>query len=112
MNDLKDDGRDVFAKLEQVFKITKVTGLSSEELWFELGHHVFTLASVKESKHELRSMFSYFRLDEHRQVISDSIQIFSLRINKHEATVRLEQDPDGLTLGTLKVLRELLKLVP
>jgi hypothetical protein len=112
MNDLPDDGRDVFAKLEQLFKITKVTGLSSNELWFELAHQVFTLASVKESKHELRSMLSCFRLDEHRQVISESIQIFSVRINKNEGTVRLEEDPDGLTLGTLEVLRELLKLLP
>jgi hypothetical protein len=112
MNDLIDDGRDVFAKLEQFFKITKVTGLSSEELWFEVGHQVLTLASVKESKHELRSMLSHFRLDEHRQVISESIEIFSLRINKYEATVHLDEDPDGLTLGTLEALRERLEPVP
>jgi hypothetical protein len=107
-----NDGRDVFAKLEQMFKITKVTGLSGEELWFEVGRHVFTLASVKESKQELRSMLSYFRLDEHRQVISDSIQMFSLRIDKRAGTVRLEEDEHGATLGTLEKLRELLKLVP
>jgi hypothetical protein len=112
MNDLIKDGQDVFAKLTQMFNLPKVTGLSGNELWFEVGRYVFTLASVKESKHELRSMLSYFRLDEHRQVISDSIQIFSVQINKHQGTVRLEEDPNGARLGTLEALRELLKLVP
>jgi hypothetical protein len=101
---------DVFAKLSKMFNLPKVTGLSSEELWFQVGRQVFTLSSVKESKTQLRSMLSQFEVDG-ADVLPESIKMFSLRIDKKAGSVWLEQDEQGVTLGSLEELRTLLNIV-